>query len=174
MKNIGRIRGKRAEGSDDEYNSNDGASCSSENKSVDVDIDTNDNDDNNNNNQQMLFEDKLKQKIDDMTDKSVKTRIESFLAIEKIFATKVLSEFVDERKATLSDAIERALKKGESQEIIIAAKLTTSLCIQLGAYDSTEIIWENFKPILMTIANDHTASPNVRAEVIKLNLTFSI
>lgn len=162
-KKKGRIRGKRAEGSDDEYNSNDAASCSSENKSVDIDIDTNDNDDNNNN-QQILFEDKLKQKIDDMTDKSLKTRIDSFIAIEKIFATKVLSEFVDERKATLSDAIERALKKGDSQEIIIAAKLTTSLCIQLGAYDTTEVIWENFKPILMTIANDHTASPNARAE----------
>lgn len=159
-KKKGRIRGKRADGSDDEYNSNDAGSCSSENKSIDIDIDDNDD----SSTQQILFEDQIKQKIDDMTDKSTKTRIDSFIAIEKIFATKVLSEFVDDRRVTLSDAIERALKKGDSREIIIAAKLSTSMCIQLGSYDTTETVCENFKPLLMTIANDHSASLNARAE----------
>lgn len=114
---------------------------------------------------QEAFEQKLKDAIDGLTQKSAKGRVSCFASVEKTFALKYVPEFVEDRKITISDAIERGLKKGRGDEQSSAARLSTLLCVQLGIYESAEIICKDLKPTLTFIANDVTASINGRSEV---------
>lgn len=93
--------------------------------------------------------------------------MESFTALSKALVKKFVPTFVKDRLFTLSDAIERSLKRGGGLEKAAAAELTTQLCIQLGLYDDCQDISRNFTPILLTIANDKSVDPNVRAKVCR-------
>lgn len=73
---------------------------------------------------------------------------------------------------TLSDAIEKGLKKGGNEEIASAARLSTSLCIQLGDCDSSEIISKDLKSSLIFIANDRAVSCTARAQVLIISIFF--
>jgi hypothetical protein len=115
--------------------------------------------------QQEAFEEKLREAIDGLTQKSAKGRISCFHGVEKIFAIKYVPEFVDDRKVTIGDAIEKGLKKGRAEEQSSAARLSTLLCVQLGMYDSAEDVGRDLKSSLTFIANDLTASIAGRAEV---------
>ncbi|CAL7942597.1 unnamed protein product [Xylocopa violacea] len=65
---------------------------------------------------------------------------------------------------TITDSIERGLKKGRSEEQSSAARLSTLLCVQLGIYESAEVACRNLKSILTFIATDTTASTQARSE----------
>ena len=116
--------------------------------------------------QQDALEDNLKEAIDGLTQKSVKGRISCFQTIEKMFTTKYLPDFVEDRKMTMSDSVERGLKKGRGEEQSFAARLSTLLCVQLGVFDSAEVVCKDLKSTLTFIANDNSASSNARSEVI--------
>lgn len=115
--------------------------------------------------QQEAFEEKLKEAIDGLTQKSAKGRAVCFQGMEKIFAIKYVPEFVEDRKMTISDSIERGMKKGRGDEQSSAARLSTLLCVQLGAFDSAEQVCRGLKSVLAFIANDATALSSVRSEV---------
>jgi len=116
--------------------------------------------------QQEALEEKLKEEIDGLTQKSAKGRTTCFNNVEKIFAVKYIPELVEDRIMTISDSVERSLKKGRGDEQSTAARLSTLLCVQLGEFDSTETICKDLKSTLMFIANDNAASINARTEVI--------
>lgn len=115
--------------------------------------------------QQEAFEEKLKEAIDGLTQKSAKGRTICFNGIEKIFAVKYIPDFVEDRKMTIADAVERGLKKGRGDEQSTAARLSTLLCVQLGAFESAEVVCGDLKSTLTFIASDNTASVHARAEV---------
>ncbi|KAK0081161.1 hypothetical protein PV325_012687 [Microctonus aethiopoides] len=171
--------GKRGEvTSDDDSSNNDAASIisgQSDNRSILAD-DINDNNEIEELSQQEIFEDKLKEAIDGLTQKSAKGRTQCFNGIEKIFALKYVPEFVEDRKMTIADCIERGLKKGRSDERCTAARLSTLLCVQLGAFESAEVVCQDLKSTLTFIANDNTASIQARAEccwALSMNHFFS-
>ncbi|XP_046145172.1 interferon-related developmental regulator 1 [Osmia bicornis bicornis] len=156
--------GKRAELTSDEDSVNDACSVTSsqsDNRSMLDDVNDNEVDEIS---QQEAFEEKLKEAIDGLTQKSAKGRTICFSGIEKIFAIKYVPDFVEDRKMTITDSIERGLKKGRSEEQSTAARLSTLLCVQLGAFESAETVCRDLKSILTFIASDPTASTQARAE----------
>lgn len=164
------IGGKRVEFTSDEDSINNDAwsegSGHSDNRSMLEDANDNEVDEIT---QQEVFEEKLKETIDGLTQKSAKGRTICFNSVEKIFATKYIPDFVEDRKMTISDSVERGLKKGRADEQSTAARLSTLLCVQLGVFESAETICRDLKSTLIFIANDHTASANARAEVSLLH-----
>lgn len=161
----GKCGGKRVEFTSDEDSINNDAwsegSGHSDNRSMLEDANDNEVDEIT---QQEVFEEKLKETIDGLTQKSAKGRTICFNSVEKIFATKYIPDFVEDRKMTISDSVERGLKKGRADEQSTAARLSTLLCVQLGVFESAETICRDLKSTLIFIANDHTASANARAE----------
>lgn len=138
------------------------ASSQSDNRSVPDEVNDNEVDEFA---QQEAFEEKLKETIDGLTQKSAKGRTTCFNSTERIFAIKYVPDFVEDRKMTIADSIERGLKKGRSEEQSTAARLSTLLCVQLGAFESAETICRDLKSILTFIISDPTASPQARSEV---------
>lgn len=158
---LGRV-GKKAEATSDEDSINDAFSVTSE---LEEQEDVNDNNEGvDEPSQQVAFEDNLKDAIDGLTQKSAKGRTSCFHGIEKIFATKYVPDFVEDRQDTIKDAVERGLKKGRGEEQSTAARLSTLLCIQLGEFECAESICEDFRPTLTFLANDNAVSTNARSE----------
>ncbi|XP_014211698.1 interferon-related developmental regulator 2 [Copidosoma floridanum] len=159
--------GKRA----DAYASDDdsqGDACSvtsgqSDNRSLLEDV-ANDNNEVDEISQQESFEEALKEAIDGLGQKSAKGRLGCFHGLEKTFAIKYAPEFVEDRKMTITDSIERSLRKGRGDEQSSAARLSTLLCVQLGVFESAETVCREVKSTLVLIANDNAASATGRSE----------
>ncbi|XP_067381934.1 interferon-related developmental regulator 2 isoform X2 [Channa argus] len=103
-------------------------------------------------------EDKLKQCIDNLMDKSAKTRLAALESLRQAFSSRVLTDFLRERRLTISDCMERSLKKGSGEEQAAAATVFTLLCIQLEGGDEAEEGLKMLRPILTTILIDNSAS----------------
>ncbi|XP_072223045.1 interferon-related developmental regulator 2 isoform X1 [Leuresthes tenuis] len=103
-------------------------------------------------------EDKLKQCIDNLMDKSAKTRLAALESLRLVFSSRVLYDFLTERRLTVSDCLERSLKKGSGEEQAAAATVFALLCIQLGGGDEAEEGLKMLRPILTTILIDNSAS----------------
>ncbi|XP_008557015.1 interferon-related developmental regulator 2 [Microplitis demolitor] len=162
-----RNHGKRAEVVSDDDSSNDAASIisgQSDNRSVLAEDVANDNNEVEELSQQEVFEEKLKEAIDGLSQKSAKGRTACFVGIERIFALKYVPDFVEDRKMTITDSVERGLKKGRNEERCTAARLSTLLCVQLGGFESAEVVCQDLKATLTFIANDNSASTHARAE----------
>ncbi|XP_036433377.1 interferon-related developmental regulator 1 [Colossoma macropomum] len=108
------------------------------------------------------FQYKLKVYIDCTVDKSAKTRQGALDGLKTAMATKILYEFLLERRMTVTDSIERCLKKGKGEEQRAAASLACLLCIQLGSGIESEEVFKTLKPIFKTILNDGAANIQAR------------
>ncbi|CAK6434767.1 unnamed protein product [Pipistrellus nathusii] len=105
---------------------------------------------------------KLKGFIDLTLDKSAKTRQAALEGLRSALASKLLSEFLLERRMTLTDSIERCLKKGKSDEQRAAAALASVLCVQLGPGIESEEVLKTLGPVLKKIICDGAASAQAR------------
>ncbi|XP_029689897.1 interferon-related developmental regulator 2 isoform X1 [Takifugu rubripes] len=103
-------------------------------------------------------EDKLKQCIDNLMDKSAKTRLAGLVSLRQAFSSRVLYDFLSERRLTISDCLERCLKKGSGEEQAAAATLFALLCIQLGGGDEAEEGVKMLRPVLTSLLIDNSAS----------------
>ncbi|ROI15296.1 Interferon-related developmental regulator 1 [Anabarilius grahami] len=108
------------------------------------------------------FQYKLKVYIDSTVDKSAKTRQGALDGLKTAMATKILYEFISERRMTITDSIERCLKKGKGVEQCAAASLACLLCIQLGSGIESEEVFKTLKPVFKTILNDGSANIQAR------------
>ncbi|XP_005310672.1 interferon-related developmental regulator 1 isoform X1 [Chrysemys picta bellii] len=108
------------------------------------------------------FEYKLKGFIDLTLDKSAKTRQAALEGLKNALTSKILYEFILERRMTLTDSIERCIKKGKSDEQSAAARLACLLCVQLGSGIESEEILKTLGPVLKKIICDGTASIQAR------------
>uniref|UniRef100_A0A673NL90 Interferon-related developmental regulator 1-like n=1 Tax=Sinocyclocheilus rhinocerous TaxID=307959 RepID=A0A673NL90_9TELE len=111
------------------------------------------------------FQYKLKVYIDSTVDKSAKTRQGALDGLKTAMATKILYEFISERRMTITDSIERCLKKGKGVEQCAAASLACLLCIQLGSGIESEEVFKTLKPVFKTILNDGAANIQARQAV---------
>lgn len=107
-------------------------------------------------------EDKLKQCIDNLMDKSAKTRLAGLESLRQAFSSRVLNDFLSERRLTISDCLERSLKKGSGEEQAAAATVFALLCIQLGGGDEAEEGFKMLRPVLTSLLIDNSASMAAR------------
>uniref|UniRef100_A0A8C8VIP7 Interferon related developmental regulator 2 n=1 Tax=Pelusios castaneus TaxID=367368 RepID=A0A8C8VIP7_9SAUR len=112
--------------------------------------------------QQEEVEDKLKECIDNMMDKSTKTRQGALESLRLAFSSKTLFDFLLERRLTLMDSLEKCLKKGKGEEQSLAANVLTLLCLQMGSGPEGEEVFHSLKPLLISILTDSSASPVAR------------
>ncbi|XP_046896023.1 interferon-related developmental regulator 2 isoform X2 [Hypomesus transpacificus] len=103
-------------------------------------------------------EDKLKQCIDNLTDKSAKTRLAGLESLRQAFSSRVLYDFLLERRLTVSDCLERSLRKGAAEEQAAAATVFALLCIQLGGGAEGEEGFRMLRPVLSSLMIDGCAS----------------
>ncbi|XP_072257625.1 interferon-related developmental regulator 1 isoform X2 [Pyxicephalus adspersus] len=108
------------------------------------------------------FEFKLKGLVELTMDKSAKTRQAALEGLRKGLSSKILYDFILERRLTITDSIERCLKKGKSEEQSIAAALSCLLCCQLGSGNESEEVFQTLAPVLKTIICDKSASTQAR------------
>ncbi|KAJ3612554.1 hypothetical protein NHX12_020825 [Muraenolepis orangiensis] len=113
------------------------------------------------------FQYKLRGYIDSTVDKSAKTRQGALDGLKTAMATRVLYEFISERRMTITDSIERCLKKGKGDEQSAAASLACMLCIQLGSGMESEEVLKTLKPLLASILADTSAGIQARQAVAK-------
>ncbi|KAM4721950.1 interferon-related developmental regulator 2 [Rhinophrynus dorsalis] len=107
-------------------------------------------------------EDKLKEDIDNLTDKSVKTRLAALGNLRLALSSQVLGDFLVERRVTLTESLERCLKKGKVEEQSLAATVLSLLCIQLGSGSEGEEVFHCLKPVLISILTDSSAGVSAR------------
>ncbi|XP_061864703.1 interferon-related developmental regulator 2 isoform X2 [Colius striatus] len=112
--------------------------------------------------QEEEVEDRLKEHMDNLLDKSAKTRQAALQSLRLAFSSKTLSEFLLERRLTLTDSLEKCLKKGKGEEQALAGTVLTLLCLQMGSGWEGEEIFRSLKPLLTNILTDSTASPGAR------------
>lgn len=114
--------------------------------------------------QEEAFEEKLREAIDGLNQKSAQGRTSSLESVAKAFIKKCIPDFVSDRRMTISDGIERSLKKGRGSEQAAAAQLAPLLCVQLGAGDEAEEVCKLLAPVLSVVAHDTSASYQARAK----------
>ncbi|XP_004615280.1 interferon-related developmental regulator 2 isoform X2 [Sorex araneus] len=112
--------------------------------------------------QQEDFEEKLKEYVDCLTDKSAKTRQGALENLRLALASRLLPDFLLERSFTLADALEKCLKKGKGDEQARAAAVLGLLCVQLGPGPKGEELFRSLQPLLVSVLSDTTASPAAR------------
>ncbi|XP_043934817.1 interferon-related developmental regulator 2 [Protopterus annectens] len=103
-------------------------------------------------------EDRLKECIDNLFDKSAKVRQNALENLKMAFSSKTLFEFLADRRYTLTECLERCLKKGKGEERALAATVSTLLCLQFGSGQEGEETFKALKPHLMVILSDESAS----------------
>ncbi|NXL09284.1 IFRD2 regulator, partial [Mesembrinibis cayennensis] len=107
-------------------------------------------------------EDRLKEHMDSLLDKSARTRQQALQGLRLAFSSRSLSEFLLERRLTLTDSLEKSLKKGKGEEQALAGTVLTLLCLQMGSGPEGEELFRSLKPLLVSILTDGAASPSAR------------
>jgi hypothetical protein len=108
------------------------------------------------------FENKLKDAIELASEKSAITRTKGLEALCQGLIKRHAPEFLDNRKATICDLVERSLKKGKGGEVQAASKLALLLGVQL--YQCEEV-YKELRTTMLPLISDKTASPSSRAAV---------
>jgi len=112
---------------------------------------------------QEIFEDKMSDALELLSQKSAKGRTDCLNTLKQGLIKKYVPDYVDSRKMTLCDAIEKSLKKGKDEEQGAAADLAQLLCVQLGLEGSGEVI-DQLKPLLLNVACNNSVGPKARAK----------
>uniref|UniRef100_A0A6Q2Z3E0 Interferon-related developmental regulator 2 n=1 Tax=Esox lucius TaxID=8010 RepID=A0A6Q2Z3E0_ESOLU len=86
------------------------------------------------------------------------TRLAALESLRGAFSSRLLYDFLMERRLTISDCLERSLRKGGGEEQAAAATVCAQLCVQLGGGDEGEEGFKILRPVLSTIMIDNGAS----------------
>lgn len=117
------------------------------------------------------YEEKLSQALENATEKSAQSRTTALQAICEILMQRYLPEFVDDRKITIMDLVEKSVKRGKGLEQAWAARLAALLVIQVG---NDEEIIKTLTPLLRTAALDPSVGYDARAKVIFFYCIFCV
>jgi hypothetical protein len=107
------------------------------------------------------YEEKLMAAIENASEKSQQTRTQALQVMNEIFSHHCMTDFVDDRRVTVMDIIEKSLKRGKGQEQALAAKMAALLLIQL---QGDEEVVKTLAPLLQHTALDKSASSDARAK----------
>lgn len=109
-------------------------------------------------------EEKLLQAIENVSDKAQQTRINAFQTINEILVHHYIPDFIDDRKVTLMDAVEKSLRRGKGVEQAWAARIIPLLVIQIEALEDIGTLVTALKPLLLITAQDASAAFDARAK----------
>ncbi|XP_058128195.1 interferon-related developmental regulator 2 [Anopheles ziemanni] len=110
------------------------------------------------------YEEKLLQAIENASDKSLQTRINAFQTINEVLVHHYIPEFIDDRKVTLMDAVEKSLRRGKGVEQAWAARIIPLLVIQIEALEDIGTLVRVLKPVLLATAQDGASAYDARAK----------
>ncbi|XP_050099077.1 interferon-related developmental regulator 2 [Anopheles aquasalis] len=110
------------------------------------------------------YEEKLLQAIENATDKSQQVRINALQLINETLVHHYIPEFIDDRKVTLMDIVEKSLRRGKGTEQAWAAKLIPLLIIQIETETDINEFVSVLKPVLLSTLLDGAAASEVRAK----------
>lgn len=109
------------------------------------------------------FEQVLADCIDRATQKSAQGRQSALFAIQKALKSRIVHEFLSDRKVTIVDCIEKCVKRGTKEDRVLASSIAVLLCVQFGAGSESEDVLRSMKPHLITVIQDQTAGSVARA-----------
>ncbi len=113
--------------------------------------------------QDEIFEEKLREAMDLATEKSAQTRTMALESMCTAFLKKYLPDFVEDRRVTITDIVEKAVKRGKPAEQIAASRLAVIALLQLGGSEASEDFVKDLKPAMITLMLDPAASCKSRA-----------
>lgn len=106
------------------------------------------------------FEEKFAQALENATEKSAQTRAQALQALCEILMHRYMPDYIEDRKVTLIDIIEKSIRRGKGSEQAWGAKLAPLLVIQLGGDES---ISKGLNQFLLPVMQDKSASFETRA-----------
>jgi Interferon-related developmental regulator (IFRD) len=106
-------------------------------------------------------EEKFMQALESVSEKSAQTRTNGLQQLCDLMMHHYMPDFVDDRKMTLMDVIEKSVKRGKGGEQAFAANLASLLIMQLnGDEDVTKVL----SPVLLVQAQNDAVGPETRAK----------
>lgn len=117
-------------------------------------------------------EEKLKDAVEGLTERSAKYRKECLRVVVKSFVNNDVSNFLDRFQETLCDSLEKCLKKGNGEEQALAAEAIGIVAIQLGTdgmqdegtNGSCDNLFNLYGKFMIKIILDKTASLTARTK----------
>ncbi|XP_050069778.1 interferon-related developmental regulator 2 [Anopheles maculipalpis] len=110
------------------------------------------------------YEEKLLQAIENASDKAQQTRINALQIINEVLVHHYIPDFLEDRKVTLMDAVEKSLRRGKGVEQSWAARIIPLLVIQIEALEDIGELVTVLKPALLSTAQDGSAAYDARAK----------
>lgn len=107
------------------------------------------------------YEEKLIQALENATEKSAQTRVTALQSIAEILMHRFLPDFVDDRKITIMDIIEKSIRRGKGNEQALAAQLVPMLILQLGGGDE---VAKTLGPLLLATVQNNSTPFEARAK----------
>lgn len=107
------------------------------------------------------YEEKFSQALENATEKSAQTRALALQSICEILMHRYMPDYVDDRKVTLMDCIEKSIRRGKGSEQAWGARLAPLLVLQLGG---DEGISKTLNQFLLTTVQDKSVSFDARAK----------
>lgn len=106
-------------------------------------------------------EEKLIQSLENAIEKSVQTRVQALQQICEILMHRYMPDFIEDRKITIMDIIEKSLRRGKGAEQGLAAQLASLYILQLGGDD---VITKTIAQLLLTTVQNKSVSFDARAK----------
>ncbi|XP_030240336.1 interferon-related developmental regulator 2 [Drosophila navojoa] len=107
------------------------------------------------------FEEKFEKALEQATEKSAQTRIQALQAICELLMHRYMPDFVEDRKMTLMDFVEKSVRRGKGQEQVWGARLAPLLVLQLGGEEGMSKAMNQF---LLTTVQDKAVNFDARAK----------
>lgn len=105
------------------------------------------------------YEERILQSIENAMEKSAKTRVEALATICEILQHRYIPDFIEDRKVTLLDIIEKSLRRGKNDEQEAASQLAILLIIQIGRND---VLFKNILDSLFAILQNPSSSLSLK------------
>ncbi|EDV30699.2 uncharacterized protein Dana_GF14911 [Drosophila ananassae] len=107
------------------------------------------------------FEEKFERALEQATEKSAQTRVQALQAICELLMHRYMPDFVEDRKMTLMDFVEKSIRRGKGQEQVWGARLAPLLVLQMGGDEGISKAMNQF---LLTTVQDKSMGFDARAK----------
>lgn len=107
------------------------------------------------------FEEKFMQALENAGEKSAQTRIQALQSLCEILMHRYMPDFIEDRKVTVMDAIEKSIRRGKGAEQVWGAKLAPLIVLQLGGEESVS---KGLNQFLLTTIQDKSVTYDARAK----------
>lgn len=107
------------------------------------------------------YEEKLLQALELATEKSAQTRTNALHTIAETLSHRYLPDFVEDRKVTIMDIVEKAIRRGKGAEQSLGAQIVPMLILHLG---EGEEVLKVMAPMLHQTMQNKSNSFDVRSK----------